>query len=312
MKENNDNRWLGLLGIELSPVSHSERLISAVGGFLGIYAILQVSNHFVGPAAATLIVASMGASAVLLYAVPHGPLAQPWPLVGGHLVSGVIGVTVAKLVADPLLGGALAVSLAIGAMHYLRCIHPPGGATALSAVVGGAGVHALGYQFVLTPVAINVAVILTVAVLFNYPFAWRRYPAYLKKVSKPVQPPEERAPISHEDLVYALSEVDSFIDISEQDLVAIYDLATRRSRAETFSPADLQVGHYYSNGLFGPEWAVRQIIDSSGGEHPSGDMVIYKTVAGAGLNTTGVATREEFAGWVKHEVYRDDGNWRRK
>jgi CBS-domain-containing membrane protein len=304
------NKLLRLLGIELSPVSHAERLVSVAGGFLGIYAILQISQFFVGLEAATLIVASMGASAVLLFAVPHGPLSQPWPLFAGHLLSAIVGVSCARLIPDTAMAAAVAVGLAIGVMHYARCIHPPGGATALSAVVGGAPVHALGYQFVLTPVLLNVLVILSVAVLANYPFAWRRYPAYLKKSAssddKPVKPA-----ISHEDLVYALSEVDSFVDVSEQDLLAIYDIATRRSLENHLSSADIVLGHYYSNGKYGADWSVRQVIDQSDGADPSHDMLIFKVVAGAGRRTTGVSTREEFSCWAKHEVYRDDENWRR-
>lgn len=307
-----DSYLLRLLGVELSPVSHTERVLSAIGGFLGIYGILQISTAFVGPFAAALIVASMGASAVLLFAVPHGPLSQPWPVIGGHLVSAVIGVSCAKLVPDTLLAAALAVALAIGVMHYLRCIHPPGGASALAAVVGGDSVHALGYQFVITPVLLNVLVIVTVAVLFNYPFAWRRYPAGLKKQAQLVQPqPQARSSISHEDLVYALHEVDSFIDVSEQDLLAIYELATRRSLASQLPPGELKPGNYYSNGKYGSEWSVRQIVDESGGAGGPEDMLIYKVIAGDGRRSTGVATRLEFAAWAKYEVYRDDENWRR-
>jgi CBS-domain-containing membrane protein len=307
-----DSYLLRLLGVELSPVSHTERVLSAIGGFLGIYGILQISTAFVGPFAAALIVASMGASAVLLFAVPHGPLSQPWPVIGGHLVSAVIGVSCAKLVPDTLLAAALAVALAIGVMHYLRCIHPPGGASALAAVVGGESVHALGYQFVITPVLLNVLVIVAVAVLFNYPFAWRRYPAGLKKQARPVQPqPQARSSISHEDLVYALHEVDSFIDVSEQDLLAIYELATRRSLASQLPPGELKPGNYYSNGKYGSEWSVRQIVDESGGAGGPEDMLIYKVIAGDGRRSTGVATRLEFAAWAKYEVYRDDENWRR-
>ncbi|HHJ15517.1 MAG TPA: hypothetical protein ENJ80_02355 [Gammaproteobacteria bacterium] len=305
-----DNLLLRLLGIELSPVSHTERLLSALGGFLGIYGILQISTAFVSPGAAALIVASMGATAVLLFAVPHGPLSQPWPVIGGHLVSAVIGVTCAKLVPDTLLAAALAVGLAIGIMHYLRCIHPPGGASALAAVVGGESVHALGFQFVITPVLLNVLVIVTIALLFNSPFAWRRYPAGLKKKPPPADEPQspQRASISHEDLVYALHEVDSFIDISEQDLLAIYELATRRSLTQQITPEELELWHYYSNGRYGTEWSVRQIVDES---HADGDMLIFKVLAGDGRRSSGVATREEFARWAKHEVYRDDENWRR-
>ncbi|MFQ5642344.1 MAG: HPP family protein [Thiogranum sp.] len=313
MSKHPDSPWLRLLGVELSPVSHTERVISAIGGFLGIYGILQVSSAFVGPLAAALIVASMGASAVLLFAVPHGPLSQPWPVIGGHLVSAVIGVSCAKLVPDTLLAAALAVALAIGVMHYLRCIHPPGGASALAAVVGGESVHAMGYQFVITPVLLNVLVIVTVAVLFNYPFAWRRYPAGLKKKAGSADEPQlqARSSISHEDLVYALHEVDSFIDVSEQDLLAIYRLATRRSAASRFRPGDLRAGHCYSNGKYGSQWSVRRIVDESGAADDPESMLIYKVMAGDGRRTSGVATRQEFADWAKHEVYRDDENWHR-
>ena len=221
-----------MLGIEMSPVSHLERFASIAGGFSSILLILLVSRHFAGAEDALLIVASMGASAVLLFAVPHSRLAQPWSVFGGHMVSAVVGVTCALLVDQPFLAAALAVGLAIGAMHYLRCIHPPGGATALTAVVGGIGVQELGYGFVAMPVLLNVLIILAVAMVFNYPLAWRRYPAVLQRKKAEVQPKkipgEAYPPISHADFVYALSEIDSFIDVTEQDLVRIYELATRR------------------------------------------------------------------------------------
>jgi CBS domain-containing membrane protein len=310
MHRQTTNRWLGLLGIELSPVSHTERIVSGLGGFLGIFAVLQISVHFVGVQAATLIVASMGASAVLLFAVPHGPLSQPWPVLGGHFLSGIIGVTCAILVPDRVVGAALAVAVAIAVMHYLHCIHPPGGATALSAVVGGPAVHALGYQFVLTPVLLNALVIFTVAVVFNYPFAWRRYPAYLKRLGAKKAEPSTPT-IAHEDLVFALSEVDSFIDVSEQDLLAIYEAATRRSHEAHLPTGGLELGHYYSNGKYGADWSVRQIVDESSADNSPHATIIFKVLAGAGRRSSGVSTRAEFARWAKHEVYRDDENWRR-
>jgi len=130
------------------------------------------------------------------------------------------------------LAGSLAVSAAIGFMYYLRCIHPPGGATPISAVIGGEAVHELGYQYVLTQILLNVIIILLVAIIFNYAFAWRRYPAFLHKPppSTPTQPEAHTPYIAHEDFVYALSEIDSFIDIDERDLLRIYDLATKKSR----------------------------------------------------------------------------------
>jgi CBS domain-containing membrane protein len=310
-------KWTEFLGIELTHVSHTERLVSALGGFAGIVSILLISQHFVGPASA-LIVASMGASAVLLFAVPHGTLAQPWPVFGGHVVSACIGVTCAGVISQPFLAASLAVGLAIGVMYYLRCIHPPGGATALSAVVGGESVHALGYQFVITPVLLNVLVILAVAVLFNYPFAWRRYPASLVSFASRRAPLPERgadrthySPIAHEDMVYALSQIDSFVDISEEDLLRIYALATGKGRQRRFDPAGILPGHYYSNGQHSDNWSVRQIVDASPGVDPEKDMVVYKVVAGTGHRGSGVLKRAEFADWAREELTRDGDGWKR-
>jgi CBS-domain-containing membrane protein len=171
--------WRELLGIAQGPVSHREAVVSGLGGCAAIVAVLLVSGMFVGADSAALLVASMGASAVLLFAVPHGGLSQPWAVVGGHVCSAVVGSACAMLIGPKLLAAALAVGLAIGVMQLMRCIHPPGGATALSAVIGGPGVHALGFGYVFTPVLLNAAVIVLVAVAFNGLFGWRRYPAAL-------------------------------------------------------------------------------------------------------------------------------------
>ena len=167
-------RWAGI-GHERA--THTEKWLSTAGGLAGILGVALISQSQLGLVGSVSIIASMGSSAVLLFAVPHGPLSQPWSVFGGHLVSAIVGVTCVKLIPFPVLAAAVAVALAIGAMHYLRCIHPPGGATALGAVLGGDVVHQLGYQFVFTPVMLNATTILLVALLFNAPFAWRRYPA---------------------------------------------------------------------------------------------------------------------------------------
>lgn len=301
------------LGIDASRISHKERLVSALGGFLGIGGILLITTHYIQSGHAALIVASMGASAVLLFAVPHGTLSQPWPVFGGHIISAFIGVTCAQLVPHELTAAALSVGLAIGAMHYLRCIHPPGGATAISAVIGGEAVHELGYRFLLTPVLLNVLVILLIALLFNLLFEWRRYPVYLqslKRAESREQTPDQENVISHEDFVFALSQMDSFIDINEDDLLHIYNLATGQSSRRHMDPAGIQLDRYYSNGKYGDAWAVRHVVDESADDDLAA-IVIYKTVAGQGRRTSGVSSKEEFARWARYEVYRDEENWRR-
>lgn len=214
-------------------VSEREHWISAAGGLLGMLAVLWASHFVLGSGSSTvLIVASMGASAVLLFAAPHGALSQPWPMFGGHLVSALVGVACARWLGsdEPVLAASLAVALAIAAMYGLRCLHPPGGATALHAVLGGEAVHALGYGYVFSPVLLNVAVLLAVAVAFNYPFAWRRYPQAWWRKSATSEAPvadgsQEKCMIPHSDLVYALSQIDTFVDVSEEDLQRIYALA---------------------------------------------------------------------------------------
>jgi CBS-domain-containing membrane protein len=313
MPESFAQRWRALLGIEGGIASHREKIVSASGGVVAIFGILVASQFFIGATGAQLIIASMGASTVLLFAVPHGPLSQPWALIGGHLVSAVIGVSCARFIGNPFLAASVAVGLAVGAMYYLRCIHPPGGATALSCVIGGPAVHAMGYQYVLTPVVLNVLIILMIAVLFNYPFVWRRYPAYLGRLAKRQREgkPQAYRPIEHADFVYALSQLDSFVDVSEDDLLRIYTLATGQAQRRHLTPAQIVLWHAYSNGEQGEDWAVCDIIDEHRSDDPEKDRVIYRVLAGARRRDTGVMTRTEFAHWAKYEVVRHGAGWKR-
>jgi len=223
-------------------VSEREHWISAAGGLLGILVVLWVSHFWLGGHGGVLAIASMGASAVLLFAAPHGALSQPWPVFGGHVVSALIGVSCARwLGAEPMLAASLAVALSIAAMYSLRCLHPPGGATALYAVLGGETVHALGYGYLFSPVLLNVVVLLGVAVAFNYPFSWRRYPQCWHRVSQPVATSAEESMIPHSSLVYALSQIDTFVDVSEEDLQRIYALALGQHQTANENPAQAPV-----------------------------------------------------------------------
>jgi len=122
------------------------------------------------------MVASMGAASVLLFTQPNSSMSQPWALVGGHLVSSSAGVMAALLISDPALAAATAVALAIAGMLAFRCLHPPGGAAALGAVLGGDSVTSLGFYYVLTPVLFNAIVLLCLAVIINNLYPGRRYP----------------------------------------------------------------------------------------------------------------------------------------
>ena len=153
---------------------------SALGSFLGILGIYIVGHwHGLNAENSLFLVGSFGATAVLIYGVPNSPFAQPRNLIGGHLLSAVAGVSCALFFQDNIaLAAATAVTLAIVLMHLTNTIHPPGGATALIAVIGGSNVHALGYWYVLTPIGTGALIMLVVAVLINNLSPYRRYPQY--------------------------------------------------------------------------------------------------------------------------------------
>ncbi|MES2659304.1 MAG: HPP family protein [Verrucomicrobiota bacterium] len=218
------NYLKSLLGIELSAVSWREKSVSMLGGLVSILFLTFITERVLSLSGATAVIASMGASAVLLFAVPHGQLSQPWPVLAGHVLSAVIGVICAQLIRGPELAAAFAVCLSIGMMHHFKCIHPPGGATALTAVLGGSAIHEMGFRFVLYPVLLNCVLMIGIAILFNIFFGWRRYPAFLGHVETP---PTPETP-SHEEIIAALKKIDSFVDVNEDDLIRLSELLAKR------------------------------------------------------------------------------------
>ncbi len=220
--------WVGEGAPRLALV---EIFFSALGAGLGMVAVAWVSHYYIGDAG-VFLVASMGAATVLFYAAPHSPLAQPWPFVGGHLVSATVGVTCAYLFESVALAVALAIALAIFLMLLLRCLHPPGGAVALLAVLGGDSVRDMGYQFVLMPVALNVALMLAVVLVIVNLTPGRRYPAGLTAPSKQQQADLDitESAFNSADLKAALAQMNTYIDVSQNDLSKIYALAALESK----------------------------------------------------------------------------------
>ncbi|MFZ0469038.1 MAG: HPP family protein [Thiogranum sp.] len=305
-------------GVGANSTDHLEKWVSGIGGLTGILGVLLVSEAYLGLSGGAALVASMGASAVLLFAVPHGPLSQPWAVFGGHLVSAAIGIACTRLALDPILTAALAVALAISAMYYLRCIHPPGGATALSAVVGGESVHALGFHYVLTPVLLNVLVILSVAIVFNLAFPWRRYPAVWSRKPEPPAAPDHGEPagevFSRQALTTAAGAIDPAVAVGNHNMETLCTLALCNAESGGMDPADIRVGSYYCNGSFGPDWQVRHVTDHSDSgtaESKADDTLRYRVVAGKQRRRTGVTSRETFAGWARYEVCRNENSWQR-
>jgi CBS-domain-containing membrane protein len=301
-------------GLTDASVSHNERFVSGLGGLVGIVGVVFITSWWLDGYAAALIMGSMGSSAVLLFAVPHGPLSQPWPLVGGHTLSALVGVAVANLIPIPALAAGIAVALAIIVMHYARCLHPPGGATAMFAVLGGESVQALGWGFVLAPALLNTLAILVIAIAFNAPFHWRRYPRALSDTFfyEHVDKPKRReGDLSPKDLTMALQDMGTIVDISESDLMQIYELAQAHRHRSHFKPEQIKVGVCLSNGGYGEDWSVREVTSVIEAEDPMHDTIGFRVVAGKRRRETGELTRADLALWTMYEVKRTKTSWRR-
>ena len=312
-RERDESRLRSLLGLGDNTTSHAEKLISGLGAMLSLVLVYFISHWYLESHSGALMVASMGATAVLLFAVPHGALSQPWAVLVGHLVSAAIGVTCQWLLPDQSLTPALSVGLAVAAMHYLRCIHPPGGATALTAVIGGDAIHALGYTYLLTPVLINLIGMLGVAFLFNGLFPWRRYPAVLARRPAAVDhtPTIQRhgSMLSHEDLAAAMEQINSYVDVTSEELAELFDLAVEHAAQTRQQDVNLVIGGYYSNGLPGRQWAVRRIIEGPENINIGQGSLTFKTVAGADTGHAGQATLAEFRQWASIPVAFTGERW---
>jgi len=293
-----------VLGIDNS-VSNAEKLTAALGGFVGIFLISWVSFYFTGASGAALIVPSMGASAVLVFAVPHGKLSQPWSLFGGQLISAAIGVACYQFIPNLFFASGVAVGLAIAAMHVFRCVHPPGGATALVAVIGIEQIHVLGYTFIVTPVLLNTVIIFLTALVFNNIFPWRRYPSSLMRFTDTPLLSEQKSArvIDKKHIERALKDIDLVVDLNSSDLQQIFALAMEHAEVPRLSASEIKLNHYYTNNKHGAEWSVRHIIDEAQHDEPQKDMVIYRVVEGHGLKSADSCTRTEFAQWAARELF---------
>ncbi len=221
------------LNPSLAPTSLRERGRAAGGALLGIALTGLVSTLALGNngLAAPLLVAPMGASAVLLFAAPASPLAQPWSILGGNVVAALIGVTCALFIPQPLLAAALAVGLAIAAMLVLNCLHPPSGAVALTAVLGGSAIHSSGYWFVLTPVALNSVLLLALAIVYNN-LTGHRYPHLPHKVPAVGGGAETADPLEA-DIEEVLEEFGEVVDVSPDTMATLFRKAQLSAHERT-------------------------------------------------------------------------------
>jgi CBS domain-containing membrane protein len=229
-------RWLASFVPGPVALGWPERLRSCIGALIGIAFTAATMEWLLGPSAnIPWLVAPMGASAVLLFAVPASPLAQPWSIIGGNLVSALVGVASARCIVDPFHAAAVAVALSVCLMFALRCVHPPSGAVALTAVLGGPAVHALGFGFVLEPIAVQSLALLVSAMVFHaltghrYPHAVAQSPVATAIAGVAPAPGK----ITRADIEAALSHHTELLDVDPGDLEALLHEVQRQVHVRT-------------------------------------------------------------------------------
>lgn len=223
-------RWFASFAPHPIAVSWRERLRACFGALLGIAATGASMHWLLGPQTQVpFLIAPMGASAVLLFAVPASPLAQPWSFFGGNLVAATLGVLSAMWIDNPVAAAAVALAAAIAVMFALRCIHPPSGAVALTAVLGGPAIHALGLRFVLEPVALQSLVLLAAAIIYHT-VTGHRYP----HVSRPATQTAGGTGVTRADLEAIVRERGELIDVASDDLESLVHEAQLLAYARSF------------------------------------------------------------------------------
>ncbi|MEL0628858.1 HPP family protein [Psychromonas aquatilis] len=288
------------LGIQ-SGVVDSEKAVATIGGMLAIFCCYYTTIHLTGEQGSIAILPSMGASAVLLFAVPHGQLSTPWAFLVGNILSAIVGVTCASLIDVTFVAAGLAVALSILVMHLTRSLHPPGGATALAAVIGGPTIHELGYWYVITPTLINCTILFFAAMIFNNLFHWRRYPQSLMRYQSVGYHPDTRR-IKMQHIHEAIKRSELVVDASDEQIKRVVDLADAIYHEELINEFVLELGTYYTNAKPGRQWAVRQVIDQRKHKDPLRYLVIYRIADGEKKGSTDSCTLQEFAEWANEKM----------
>jgi len=214
----------------LTGANFGSRALACLGAAIGIALTISICSASPGALdGLPFIVAPLGASAVLVFAVPSSPMAQPWPVIGGNVISSLIGVAAFQAVPDVTLAAGIAVGGAILAMSLLRCLHPPGGASALTAVIGSQSIHMAGYEFAFAPVGINSIALVILAILFHrvsgHSYPHRPAPAV----------PLPRGGVQPADIDAALEDMHESFDISREDIDALLSRAEQHAASRQAS-----------------------------------------------------------------------------
>ncbi|WP_028634500.1 HPP family protein [Pseudomonas parafulva] len=279
-----------------------EWLRAGVGALLGLFLAGWVTSLVFGPAIALHLLGPLAASAVLVFAVHSGPLAQPWPVVGSYALAGIIGLAMRQCFGPELWVAASALGVSVLVMCLMRCLHPPGGGVAVSVVLADPGLTAMG-EHLLEPVLLNAGVLVAVAILYNRctGAAYPKGPASRKDLHHTQDPPpRERVGVRGEDLDQALEALGEFVDVSraelEQIILATEQQALRRSLGGLTAASVMSRDVQFAT----PDMPLAQACTRLAGHHvkslpvlANGELVGIVTVS----DLLGPAMRPQRQGW---------------
>lgn len=256
---------LRTLGPAITSIPCTEALRAGFGACLGLgMAGLFLLSPIVDPQFGLYLIAPLGATSVLLFAVPNSPLAQPWSAIVGNSISALVGVAVCIAVADPTLRIAMAVGLSIAAMALARAVHPPGGAVAMVAAMSSDTVNDLGFRFALAPVAIGTVFLVCVAMIYARATG-RRYPfrqfdeSNMHGTADPT--PGERLSLSEDELAEILRRYRQSLNLGVEDLARLIGAAELQAASHRIGP--ITAGDIMSRDLVtvGPETNLAKVAD---------------------------------------------------
>lgn len=282
-----------------SNVRLPDAMIATLGCVIAISAISAVSWIYGGKQAIIIVAPSMGAAAVLLFAVPHAPMSQPWPLFVGNISGAFIGVCCQVWVSNIVLASGLAVGVTMAFMQTFRCVHPPGGASALAAVIGGDQLKNLGFDYVIFPVLLNCVVLFISAVAINCLFPWRRYPLVFRQYH-PIDVTDKSGKIlSKRDFLNVIHEQDEVSELNANLAYELYMLAEKRKQESIITQFEFEPGGVYGNNEPGAFWEIRKIVDYEQTPDKTNALIIYKILEGPRKNQIDSCAFSEFAAWSK-------------
>lgn len=237
-----------------SPASHQRwphRIKTMIAVFITLLSMSLLTEWITPGMDKNLLVASIGASTILVYILYTSPVSQPYALIMGNTMAAAIGVGCAYLPFDFYISAALCLTLCFFMMFVFNCIHPPAGATALMPVILGYDVvH--GVNFIVFPVLTNVVILIFMAIILHRFWLKTEYPAKPLARKDIAHKREELSPLSRFgieqlDLKSALKEYDAYLNISEKDLALVYRFAQQHVFCRRYG--DIRCVHVMSKNV---------------------------------------------------------------